>query len=43
MKFDNQLDDQKVVDLAGRRGGDNAEGAFGASIQRGQVRQVAAN
>jgi PAS domain S-box-containing protein len=43
MKFDNQLDDQKVVDLAGRRGGDTAEGAFGASIQRTPVRQMAAN
>ncbi len=43
MKLDNQLDDQKIVDLAGRRGGDVAEGAFGASIQRAPARQMAAN
>ncbi|WP_020401209.1 sensor histidine kinase [Kordiimonas gwangyangensis] len=43
MKLDNQLDDEKIVDLAGRRSGEAADGAFGASIQRTQSRQVAAN
>lgn len=44
MKLENQLEDQKVVDLAGRRGGgDNAEGAFGASISRAEPRFTPAN
>lgn len=43
MKLDNQLDDQKIVDLAGRRNSDGADGAFGASIQRSHARQPAAN
>lgn len=44
MKLENQAEDQKVVDLAVRRGrGDTAEGAFGASISRAEPRFTPAN
>ncbi|WP_262691283.1 sensor histidine kinase [Kordiimonas aestuarii] len=43
MKLENQLNDQKIVDLAVRRSGETVDGAFGASIRREGNKPPAAN